>query len=76
MNDIINTVTQHIEQLRDKEPTLIPYGGGNPYYYCSECQCSNVEGSGHYDYCSFNTKDDVVASLELLLEYYDNGDNK
>jgi hypothetical protein len=43
----------------------LPYGGSNPYYYCSECNRSMIEVSykGHYDNCRFDAITKKIKNL-------------
>jgi hypothetical protein len=43
-----------------------PYGGGNPYHYCSHCRVSNIDISmrGHSEYCEWAAARKMISDLE------------
>lgn len=68
-------------QMTDKNMREIPYGNGNPYSYCSECNRSMIEVSykGHYENCEYDkllTKSSAIkheTAIELK-RFIESGD--
>lgn len=54
-------------ELARMEPK--PYGGSNPYYYCSQCERSMIEASyaGHYQGCGYQNKENKIKSLKVMV---------
>lgn len=46
-----------------------PYGGSNPYYYCSKCNRSMIEASyaGHYEGCKYQNQLNKINSLKVMV---------
>ena len=61
---IIRLVGKCESELSSMEPK--PYGGSNPYYYCSKCQRSMIEVSyaGHYKGCEYLEMENKLKSLQ------------
>lgn len=61
-------ILKTISGLRKKESQYkeIPYGGSNPYSYCSECERSMIEVSykGHFKGCA-------KAEIELAIKKFE-----
>ena len=64
-------ITRHIESLKRDEPEWSPYGRGNPYSYCADCEASNIEG--HQDTCRFYELKRLTDNLELMVELIKTG---
>lgn len=68
-------VLKLMRQINKAETTLCsmepkPYGGSNPYYYCSSCEKSMIEVSyqGHRKGCSYAQLENKIKSLKGTLK--------
>ena len=55
-----------LEDTIQAKGSPLPYGGGNPYYYCPECKRSMIEVSyaGHHKGCEIHSLNMNLKSLE------------
>lgn len=64
IDDIINLIERYSElERKSQNDNQLPYGNGNPYYYCVGCERSMIEVSykGHYNNCE-------IASIPTDME--------
>lgn len=66
----LDRIKAHIDRLEDRQPRMKPYGGGNPYSYCVDCERSNVQG--HAEDCDFFETKRLVEDLKELVKRAEN----
>jgi hypothetical protein len=75
IDDIINLINSYGELKRKSQnDNQLPYGNGNPYYYCVSCERSMIEVSykGHYDNCEIasipTNMENIKSSIQFELK--------
>lgn len=72
---IKKTIQSTLDYLKLGHPAYCPttpYGGGNPYSYCSDCEKSMIQCSidnKHYEGCRWASSQEAIENLEIVILY-------